>query len=94
MYLALRPLFRPPQTPQWSSLISYLILWATSLVTLGFAFYIRASSGTYPYWVNKWTLGSEIANTIVTTVLVLLVLGQPLVSATTLALLVSVYTLW
>lgn len=89
VYLAARPAIRASATPQWSCFIVYLILWTLSLVNLGLVAYVKAGTGAYPEWASKIRILAEVGNVVVTTILVVIVAGLPLVSPTTLSRLVS-----
>ncbi|ORX41111.1 hypothetical protein BD324DRAFT_613230 [Kockovaella imperatae] len=68
--LALRPLLRAPNSPPWSALSIYLLLWIISLASLSLAWFEYASTGHLPSWADKQHLIMEGLNLSATTILV------------------------
>ena len=81
----MKPMLHPPDTPPWSSLTIYLLLWVISLASIGLAWFSYASTGSLPPWADKSRIIAEVGNTIVTTLLVAVTSTLRLASPETLA---------
>ncbi|WVQ85985.1 hypothetical protein IAT38_008153 [Cryptococcus sp. DSM 104549] len=72
--------FRPLSTPSWSATIVFILLWSSSVFTVGQAWYIQAVTREAPYWATTLRIVLETLNIGATTLLLLVLGGLKLAS--------------